>query len=305
MCYLWRPQWSEQNANTDIQASCKLPGKQASPWPGNPIPSSGTYYIYDETGSTPNCSAETSFNVTLTPPPIASAGVDDSICGLVNYTLTGATANNYDNLLWTHDGNGNFTDATVLNAIYEPSLLDVGNTVTLTLTASSTNCPDAVDSMELTITFLPIVDAGSDEEICEGDAHDLASSATAPTEANTSSLQWSTAGDGSFDNAALLEPTYTPGPNDIIAGSVVLTLTGNGNGSCAPVQDTMTLNITPAPTVDNLGDVEVCDSYILPELTDGNYFTGSGGTGGHDCSVEFTTICLLSFTDFRRVYADL
>ncbi|RPG33047.1 MAG: hypothetical protein CBB72_010085, partial [Muricauda sp. TMED12] len=178
--------------------------------PGDPIPSSGTYYIYDETASTPNCSAETSFNVTLTPPPTASAGPDDTICGLVNYTLTGAMANNFDNLLWTHNGSGNFTDATALNAIYEPSLLDVGSTVTLTLTASSTNCPDAIDSMDLTITLLPFVDAGSDEEICEGATLDLAASGTTPSASNTSSLSWATAGDGSFDDATALLPIYTP-----------------------------------------------------------------------------------------------
>ncbi|MER3320202.1 MAG: hypothetical protein RIB79_18040, partial [Allomuricauda sp.] len=237
--------------------------------PGDPIPSSGTYYIYDETASTPNCSAETSFNVTLTLPPTASAGPDDTICGLVDYTLTGAMANNFDNLLWTHNGSGNFTDATALNAIYEPSLLDVGSTVTLTLTASSINCPDAVDSMELTITFLPIVDAGSDEEICEGDTLDLAASGTPPSASNTSSLSWATAGDGSFDDPAALLPAYTPGVNDIANGSVVLTLTGNGNGSCPATLDAMKLTITPVPIVDAGSDEEICEGTALDLATSG------------------------------------
>ncbi|WP_421802336.1 T9SS type B sorting domain-containing protein [Flagellimonas sp.] len=231
--------------------------------PGDPIPSSGTYYIYDETASTPNCSAETSFNVTLTPPPTASAGPDDTICGSVNYTLTGAMANNFDNLLWTHNGSGNFTDATALNAIYEPSLLDVGSTVTLTLTASSTNCPDAIDSIDLTITLLPFVDAGSDEEICEGATLDLAASGTTPSASNTSSLSWATAGDGSFDDATALLPIYTPGINDIANGSVVLTLTGNGNGSCPATLDAMKLTITPAPIVDAGSDEEICEGATL------------------------------------------
>ncbi|NJW54909.1 hypothetical protein, partial [Salinimicrobium oceani] len=33
------------------------------------------------------------------------------------------------------------------------------------------------------------------------------------------------------------------------------------------------------PPVDELEDVVECESYILPQLTYGNYFTGSGGTG--------------------------
>ena len=53
--------------------------------------------------------------------------------------------------------------------------------------------------MDLTITLLPFVDAGSDEEICEGATLDLAASGTTPIASNTSSLSWTTAGDGSFD----------------------------------------------------------------------------------------------------------
>jgi len=106
----------------------------------------------------------------------------------VPYTVTGASASGFDNVLWTHNGTGNFTDATVVNAEYNPAPGDIGNVVTLTLTASSTGlCGDAIDTMDLTIDEQPVADA--------------------------------------------------------------------------PV------------------DVEVCDSYTLPELTNGNYFTGSGGIG--------------------------
>ena len=231
---------------------------------GDNITATTTIYVFSPgTGSCPD--VENSFTVTINNTPLADAPADVESCD--SYILPALANGNYFD---APNGGGN--------------ALSAGDNITATTTIyvfspGTGSCPDVENSFTVTITPAPIVDAGSDEEICEGDAHDLASSATAPTEANTSSLQWSTAGDGSFDNAALLAPTYTPGANDIIAGSVVLTLTGNGNGSCAPVQDTMTLNITPAPTVDNLGDVEVCDSYILPELTDGNYFTGSGGTG--------------------------
>src|SRR5690606_18405575 len=39
----------------------------------------------------------------------------------------------------------------------------------------------------------------------------------------------------------------------------------------------VTINITP--TVDAPADVTACDSYTLPALTTGNYYTGAGGTG--------------------------
>src|SRR5690606_26317713 len=39
----------------------------------------------------------------------------------------------------------------------------------------------------------------------------------------------------------------------------------------------VTINATPI--VDAPADVTACDSYTLPALTNGNYYTGSGGTG--------------------------
>src|SRR5690606_3858738 len=39
------------------------------------------------------------------------------------------------------------------------------------------------------------------------------------------------------------------------------------------------VTINPTPIVDDPADVTACDSYTLPVLTNGNYFTGSGGTG--------------------------
>src|SRR5690606_6216167 len=39
------------------------------------------------------------------------------------------------------------------------------------------------------------------------------------------------------------------------------------------------VTLNPTPIVDDPADVTACDSYTLPVLTNGNYFTGSGGTG--------------------------
>jgi hypothetical protein len=37
--------------------------------------------------------------------------------------------------------------------------------------------------------------------------------------------------------------------------------------------------INPLPVVDVLPNVVECSSYILPVITNGNYYTGSNGTG--------------------------
>lgn len=57
---------------------------------------------------------------------------------------------------------------------------------------------------------------------------------------------------------------------------------------------TLNLIVLPLPLVDSLDDVITCTNYILPPLTNGNYFTGSGGTGtplfAGDVITQTTTI---------------
>lgn len=55
-------------------------------------------------------------------------------------------------------------------------------------------------------------------------------------------------------------------------------LTDNDAPVCFDITS-FTINILPSPEVDVLPTVFVCTSYTLPALTNGNYFTGTGGTG--------------------------
>ena len=74
-----------------------------------------------------------------------------------------------------------------------------------------------------------------------------------------------TSGDGSFSDATILTPIYTPGPNDILAGTVTLTLTANGNGSCPPASDNITIVINPAPQTFNvIGGGSFCSNNPAP-----------------------------------------
>jgi hypothetical protein len=44
-------------------------------------------------------------------------------------------------------------------------------------------------------------------------------------------------------------------------------------------ENSFTITINPSPVADAPSNVTACDSYVLPALTIGNYFTGAGGTG--------------------------
>ena len=67
--------------------------------------------------------------------------------------------------------------------------------------------------------------------------------------ANQTSLEWTTAGDGAFDDATSQTPIYTPGVLDITNGSVVLTITAHKGTET--LSDDMTLSIESALYIEN------------------------------------------------------
>ena len=58
--------------------------------------------------------------------------------------------------------------------------------------------------------------------------------------ANYTSLEWTTAGDGTFSDATIMNPVYTPGTQDIANGSVDLTITAHKDSQT--MSDDVTLN---------------------------------------------------------------
>ena len=120
-----------------------------------------------------------------------------------------------------------------------------GGPHTLEVIESNGGCSSALVTLDVTIVDSPTATAGPNGDICVGDIYSL-SSATAT---NQMSVLWTAPlGDGIFTNASSLNPDYTPGPNDIIAGTVDLTLTVTGNSPCLSISSTMTLTVVPNPT---------------------------------------------------------
>ncbi|MCD4832328.1 MAG: gliding motility-associated C-terminal domain-containing protein, partial [Bacteroidales bacterium] len=214
-------------------------------------------------------SVNDNMTLTITPAPVVDAGSDAETCEQVAIDLstvlpTPASASNYSSLLWDDGGApGTFDDASLLHPTYTPAVGQTGN-VTLTLTANGTgSCANVNDNMILTITVVPTVDAGDDAATCEEVAIDLSTVLPTPASAsNYSSLLWDDGvAPGTFDDASLLHPTYTPAVGQ--TGNTTLTLTANGNGSCASVNDNMILTITPAPVVDAGSDAETCEQVAI------------------------------------------
>jgi hypothetical protein len=187
--------------------------------------------------------------------PYINAGDDDSVCEGNSFSLI-ASAENYTGLLWSTSGDGSFADPGALITTYIPGAGDIltGN-VELTITASPLfPCVSSTeDHMNLSVVWNPEANAGDDATICEDNTHQLDGQAL-----NYLFVQWITSGDGSFNNIAIFDPVYTPGPADILGGNVMLSLTALPLNPCTQMQQSdLTLTITFLPVADAGPDATV------------------------------------------------
>ncbi|MDD4740496.1 MAG: T9SS type A sorting domain-containing protein [Bacteroidales bacterium] len=218
-----------------------------------------------------------SFLLTLIPSAYSNAGNDLIICETGTASLAGQAAD-YESLLWTTNGDGIFGNAAVLNTTYLPGIEDIAlGQVVISLTAfSSGNCGDATDEMLLTLQPLPVINAGTDFTICESSTAQLNATGT-----NYSSIVWTTAGDGTFDDATLPQALYFPGVDDITNGFADLTITAQGISSCAPGTDNLHITLQPVPQIATLEDAVICpDQSLTVEAVAAHYQSVFWGTSG-------------------------
>lgn len=191
--------------------------------------------------------------------PIADAGPDDTICENQTYQLAGSrlysTTSHWETL-----GDGTFDDITLLNALYTSGINDtISGTVTLFLVADgSGQCGANKDTNYITIQLhhLPFVTAGPDDMICASQSYQVPSSYAV----RYSTILWTTGGDGTFDNSALLHPVYTPGTADTTNHAVTLTITTHGTAQCISETraDSLVLNFHPMPVAMAGADTNGC-----------------------------------------------
>ncbi|MFC2137924.1 gliding motility-associated C-terminal domain-containing protein, partial [Bacteroidota bacterium] len=225
------------------------------------------------------------------PPPTADAGSDAVICENSSYTVNDADSSNSSGVSWIHDGNGNLTNATTLTPTYTADAADAGNTVTLTLTVSGNGmCSDSTDQMTIDVVPRPVADAGSDGAICENSSFTV----TDADSSDCAGILWTHNGAGSFDNAGLINPTYTPVAGD--AGNIVtLTLTASGNADCADSVDVAYLTIEPVPVADAGSDGAICENSSYT-VTDADSSDCAGILWTHDGAGSFDNAGLINPT---------
>ncbi|MBW6490678.1 MAG: PKD domain-containing protein [Lentimicrobium sp.] len=238
------------------------------------------------------CTAPLILNKTLyiQDTPTADAGIDETICSGSQLIITTANASNYASVQWSSSGTGTWLNANTLTPTYIPSNADINiGMVTLTLSASNGGCPDATDTMLLSIQPEATVNAGPDGTTCEGSNFNI----TGSSAMLYSSLLWTTSGSGTFSNATILNPVYTPGPADIAAGIVQLTLTGTSSAPCSGSNsDVLTLFIRQEPQANAGADGTICqgEQYLIMDAVAYDFSSLTWATSGSGFFINGTTL---------------
>jgi gliding motility-associated-like protein len=233
---------------------------------------------------------EDQVEISFTPAPTANAGPDQTVCAdtdgvYLTGIVSGATGGTWSTL----SGEGRFEPGKdALSVIFIPSARQIQEGIArITLTTTGTDiCAPASSRVTITITPIPVINAGQAQTICA----DAAGVQLNGVIANAPSGRWSTSGTGTFSDANLLNAFYTPSAADKLSGKVTLTLTATGNTLCKQYFRTVDVFITPAPTLALTFDdcMDEAGARLGAAVTTATGVLWSGGTGAFSSTTSLT-----------------
>jgi hypothetical protein len=225
---------------------------------GTDITSTQTIYVYAETGTTPNCTNEHAFTITINDTPLVDTPADVEVCD--SYTLPALTNGAY--FMQPHGGLDPIAVGT-----------DITTTQTIYVYAETGTTPNCTNEHAFTITIndTPLVDTPADVEVCD--------SYTLP--ALTNGAYFTATNGGGLDPIAV--------GTDITTTQTIYVYAETGTTPNCTNEHAFTITINDTPLVDTPADVEVCDSYTLPALTNGAYFAQTGGLDPIAVGADITT----------------
>lgn len=225
---------------------------------GTVITSTQTIYVYAPSQSQPNCTDNLNFTISITLPVVETPSVTT---GCETYILPQLTQGNYFT-----GPNGTGTPLFAGNEITSSQTLHV-------YLNNGSGCQNSV-SFDVTVLTPPVIDSRSDIDGCN-----------------------------SYILTNLNNGNYFTGPNGtgtqlngghVITSSQVIYIYREENG-CSN-ETSFQVNVFEIQA-DSLPNVVVCDSYILPELTDGNiYYTEPDGPNGFGTLLPEGTVITTSQT---------
>ncbi len=220
------------------------------------VVSPGTTTEYIATISTESSSASESVEISVSTPPSVAASAPSQACSN-NAIQLSAEADNYSGFQWSGTGDGSFGNQNQLESTYIAGEQDINEgQVKLYASASSEGCTTAIDSVTIGFNPLPEISMDNEATTCEDEAYDIEIS----TE-NTSTVTWSSSGDGFFNSTSGTSTTYMPGTSDISNGAVTLTATANSGSTCSyTTTGDLLLEVVSNPAANAGENAQVCQS---------------------------------------------
>jgi len=223
---------------------------------------STTVFTLTVTDDSTDCAAADDLTVTVEGGPLQTQATADPdlVCNGESSQLDAVTSGGSGTYTYSWESDPPGFTSTLQNPVVTP-----GGTTTYTVAVDDgVTASDA--NVLVTVQQLPVADAGQDSTICEGESIILYGIAN-----YSSSVLWSTAGDGNFDDPSVPDATYTPGSDDIFNGGVDLTLTTYPLGPCNDeADDEMHLEIVICSGLVDLS-TEKLSMKILPNPNKGAF----------------------------------
>jgi hypothetical protein len=196
----------------------------------------------------------------------------------VSATLTAGNGGNGvdENEYRTNDGSG-WTDWVDYTPATDISTSGLSQVEIRTRRMSDYCEPSAYSTVSWNTQALPVAQAGADAAIAEYETY-LLQNASAE---NYSNLEWSTSGNGTFDDATNLNAVYTPGNLDISAGQAELCLEAIPESPClVSDSDCMLLTVMRRPTLVITSPADLDLLYSNPSM-----MAGTAGDADNDLNL--------------------
>lgn len=236
-----------------------------------PASNLGDYRIFFRT--TDACPDTSFFDISILDKPNPEFEYDDVYC------VSNATASP---VFPTNGTTGTFT-ANPAGMVFnnnQTGVIDLNQSAFGTYTVTNTifataGCPEEQFNFVVRINEPASVDAGMDLDVCSDTSIQLAGSIGG----SANQINWTTSGNGVFNDNSALNAVYTPSSTDSALGTVTLrafTDDPDGPEPCPVVQDELELTIFPNHNLDAGEDFFICadETILLDEAT------FSGGTPG-------------------------
>lgn len=235
--------------------------------------------------------------INFVPAPIVEAGPSQSICANNPVAQLNGSFSGASQVTWSGGTASGFSNINSISSTYRPTATEIAaGSVKLFLTTSAGvgSCNNVSDSVIITITPAPIVDAGPPQTVCANNDRITLTG----TVQNATGGTWSGGENNFAPNATRLNNVrYNPSVNEGDNGGLMIYLTSNGNGNCLPVVDSVFITITPRPTISSVTNQRVCaDAPAVSYTPDITVATGGIWTGGNGTYAPDNTTLNMTYT---------